>query len=268
MRSATMLSCFRVGVSEIDHAQHDLLRRQLLEYAEIELGLRGLDRNLVRLAGVEFAQKRIAHRLLALDDRRIAETEMHDGRSLQAVQRAVKRLDRDALGGGRILTQPGLVELDHVGAGLFEIARLRIHRGGKIHHHLVVVFIVFVDRLPAHGERTRQRDLRHPPGIAAKEFHVAGFDRMGAADRTDDAWHGSGQTGLRCHFARLAGGNAFERGRKTVGVAFAPYLAIGNDVDAGALHVADRKQRCIVLRLLQPGLGDAPQIEPHPRHAL
>ena len=192
---------------------------------------------------------------------------MHDRRRLEALERAVDRLDRDAFGGRRVLAQPRLVELDHVGAGLFEIARFRIHRGGKIHHHLVVVFIIFVDRLPAHRERTRQRDLRNSLGVTAQEFHIARFDRMRAADRTDDARHRGGKTCLRHHLARLAGCNAFERGRETVGIAFPPHLAIGDDVDAGALHVADRKQRRIVLRLLEPRLGDPPQIEPHPRHA-
>ena len=45
--------------------------------------------------------------------------------------------------------------------------------------------------------------------------------------------------------------DAFKRGREAVGVALAPHLAVGDDVDAGALHVADRDHRRIVLRLLE-----------------
>jgi hypothetical protein len=37
-------------------------------------------------------------------------------------------------------------------------------------------------------------------------------------------------------------------------------LAVGDDVDAGALLVADREQRGVVLRLLEPGRLDAPQL--------
>ncbi len=52
--------------------------------------------------------------------------------------------------------------------------------------------------------------------------------------------------------------DAVERGGEAVGVAFAPHLAVGHDVDAGALHVADGEQGRVVLRLLEIGLRDAP----------
>src|SRR5204862_7837460 len=38
---------------------------------------------------------------------------------------------------------------------------------------------------------------------------------------------------------------------KAVGVALAAHLAVGDDVDARALHVADGDQRRVILRLLQ-----------------
>jgi hypothetical protein len=53
--------------------------------------------------------------------------------------------------------------------------------------------------------------------------------------------------------------DALERGGESVGVAFAADLAVGDDVDAGALLVADREQRGVVLRLIEPGRLDAPQ---------
>jgi hypothetical protein len=42
---------------------------------------------------------------------------MHHGRHRDAFERAVDRLDGEALGGVRIVAQPRLVELDDVGAG-------------------------------------------------------------------------------------------------------------------------------------------------------
>ncbi len=48
----------------------------------------------------------------------------------------------------------------------------------------------------------------------------------------------------------------FERRREAVGVALAPHLAVGDDVDAGPFHVADGQQGGIVLRLLA-GTGPA-----------
>ena len=59
--------------------------------------------------------------------------------------------------------------------------------------------------------------------------------------------------------AGLLAVHALERGGEAVGVAFAAHLAIGDDVDAGALLVADRQHRGVVLRLLEPGRLDAPQ---------
>ncbi len=45
--------------------------------------------------------------------------------------------------------------------------------------------------------------------------------------------------------------DAFERGGEAVGVALAPHLAVGDDVEAGALLVVDGEQGCVVLRLRQ-----------------
>src|SRR2546427_360625 len=43
--------------------------------------------------------------------------------------------------------------------------------------------------------------------------------------------------------------DAFERGGEAVGIAFAPDLAVGDDVEAGALLRPDGEQRGVVLRL-------------------
>ena len=64
----------------------------------------------------------------------------------------------------------------------------------------------------------------------------------------------------------LADVDALERGGEAVGVAFAADLAVGDDVDAGALHVADRQDGGVVLRLFEPGLGHAPDVHAHARH--
>ena len=53
--------------------------------------------------------------------------------------------------------------------------------------------------------------------------------------------------------------DAFERGGEAVGVAFAPLLAVGDDVEAGALLVADGDERGVVLRLLEKFRRDPPQ---------
>ena len=55
--------------------------------------------------------------------------------------------------------------------------------------------------------------------------------------------------------ARMLVVDALERRGEVVGVALAPHLAVGDDVDAGPLHVADGEQGGVVLRLLQEGSG-------------
>ena len=42
--------------------------------------------------------------------------------------------------------------------------------------------------------------------------------------------------------------DTFERGREAVGIAFAPHLAVGDDVEPGLLLRADRQQGRVVLR--------------------
>ena len=71
------------------------------------------------------------------------------------------------------------------------------------------------------------------------------------------------------HLAGVVDVDAVERGGEPVRVALAPDLAVRDDVDAGALHVADRDERSVVLRLLEECLGHAPQVaHPHPRDRL
>ena len=104
-------------------------------------------------------------------------------------------------------------------------------------------------------------------GVAAQEFHVGDLDRRAAPDPADDARHRHGAARPVGDERRLVVVDAVERGGEAVGVAFPAHLAVGDDVDAGALHVADRQQRGVVLRLRQIGLGDAPQlVHAHARH--
>ena len=60
--------------------------------------------------------------------------------------------------------------------------------------------------------------------------------------------------------------DAIERGGETVGIALAPHLAIGDDVESGTLLVANGDERGVVLRLLQELRRDPPQLfRPHAR---
>ena len=90
---------------------------------------------------------------------------------------------------------------------------------------------------------------------------------MPSANGCRNARHHGARTAAVDRAAGIHDVDALERSGEAVGVAFAPHLAIGDDVDAGLLHVADREQRGVVLRFLQVLLGNAPDLgRPHPRH--
>ena len=90
-----------------------------------------------------------------------------------------------------------------------------------------------------------------------------------AAHLADDARHHGVDAGAVLHHRGRVDVDALERGREAVRIALAPHLAVGDDVDAGALHVADGDDRRVVLRLFEERLGHAPHLlDAHARHGL
>ena len=86
------------------------------------------------------------------------------------------------------------------------------------------------------------RHLDRAVGVGAQKFDVAHFDRMPAPDPADDARHWIGMAGAIERRAGIIDVDAFERGREAVGIALATHLAVGDDIEAGALLIADRQQ--------------------------
>ena len=60
--------------------------------------------------------------------------------------------------------------------------------------------------------------------------------------------------------ARVVQVDAVEGRREAVRVALPPHLAVGDDVHACALHVANRESGCVVLGFLEVLLPDAPEL--------
>ncbi len=111
---------FGRGIGQIDHAEHDLSSAQgPSSTPRSSFGCAASMEIWSRRAFGELGQERVADRLLAGDDGGVAEAQMHDGGRRDAVERAVDRLDRDALRRGRDPAQPRLIELDDVGARPF-----------------------------------------------------------------------------------------------------------------------------------------------------
>ena len=177
MRSHHRLRRLDLRVGQVDAAHHHLLAVQRLQHRAVEMGLRGLDRHLPAAALRQLGQEGIAARAL-VDDGRVAEADVHRGRALHTLQRAVQRLQAvlPRLLGPRL--HVGLVDLHHVGAGGEQVLDLRVHRVGVVHRRLFVAGVEVVLRLLQHRERAGHGDLDLAVGVRAQELQVLDLDRM------------------------------------------------------------------------------------------
>ena len=97
--------------------------------------------------------------------------------------------------------------------------------------------------------------------------------RKNATSRTSTAWRlrilptmrGRVPTSIRRR-AKIVDVDALQCRCKAVRVALATHFAVGNDIETRTLLVSNRKERCIVLSLLQPLRRNSPQlINSYPR---
>jgi hypothetical protein len=110
-----------------------------------------------------------------------------------------------------------------------------------------------------HRERARNGDLRGLAGVRSQELEIANLHRVPARDRACNARH---RVRMAAAVERRPGRldvGPIERGGKPIGVALAAHLPVGDDVQAGALLIADRQQRGVVLGLLEIARIDPPQ---------
>ena len=253
-------------VAEVEHPEQDGLLRQLGENAEVEPRLRRLQRYLARRRAGELRQEGVAARLVA-HEMAVAETDMNDCRPGDAGERPVDRRDavaRRLVGRG---AHPGLVELYDVDPGRLQLPKLGVDRVGIVHRQLFLVLVELVLHLLRHGERAGQRDLGRARRVGDEERRVVDLDLALAADPPGDPRHRGGAAVGADHRAEPLGIDAVERQREIVRVAFAPHLAVADDVDADPLHLADREDRRVVLRFLQLRRRDAPDlVRMDPRH--
>ena len=98
-----------------------VLSGSCVEHGVVELGLRGLDRDLLSTVCLRARQEGVAARGRVVDVR-IAEADVQRGLALDALERAVDRTDGVVAGliGPRL--EIGLVDLHDIGAGGEEIA--------------------------------------------------------------------------------------------------------------------------------------------------
>jgi len=186
-----------------------------------------------------------------------------------AVERAVERLDAVTAGLVGMLLHPRLVDLHHIRAGGKELLDLGIDSFGIGHRHRFLIAVIIVLRLAAHRERAWHRGLDLTLGIGAQHFEIAQFHRLPAPDRADDARHRNGPSIAIDHRAGIIDIDAVERGGEAIGIALAALLAVGDDVEPGALLIADGENRGVILRRFKLVRRYEPQIVgAHARHLL
>ena len=106
--------------TEIEDSEDDHLVGEVAEHLRVEIRLRGFEREVRRETVVELAQERVA-RESVVNDVRVAEAGVEDGLALDAVERAVDRVD------GILPRRLGprleirLVDLDDIGSGRLEV---------------------------------------------------------------------------------------------------------------------------------------------------
>ena len=187
-------------------------------------------------------------------------------RAGDAVEGALDRLQSELARLLRPRLHIGLVDLHDVRPGGEEVLDLKVHRCRVVERHVLVAFVEIVLRLLRHREGAGHGDLHHALGVGLQKFQVAHLDRMLPADFSGDARHGIGMAAPVERRARIVEIDAFERRGETVRIALPPHLAVGDDVEPGAFLVADRKDRRVILRLVEELRRDPPQfLRPHTR---
>ena len=111
------------------------------------------------------------------------------------------------------------------------------------------IAVVVVVRLCRQAEWTGQGDFHAAVRVGAQKLQIAHFHRTATPDRTDHAGHDRATPGGAEEVGGVLRIQPIQRGGEPIGVALAAHLAVGDDVDASALQVADREQRGVVLRL-------------------
>ena len=135
-----------------------------------------------------------------------------------------------------------------------------VDRRGVVEGELLLAVVVVVLRLLRHRERTRHGDLDGAVGVGPEELEVADFHRVLAADRADDPRHRVGVAAAVEGGAGIVDVDTLQGRGEAVRVALPPHLAVGDDVEPGAFLVDDGKHGGVVLGLVEPLRGDAPQL--------
>ena len=134
---------FDLRRAEIENSEDDDLARNIAEHVRREVRLCRFQRKMCRAALVELAKERIAGETF-VDDVRIPEAGVQDGRAVNSLERTVDRLDGVFARRLRACLKVRLVDLDDVGSRCLEIVQLLVDCGRVCEGEAPLVVVVVV----------------------------------------------------------------------------------------------------------------------------
>ena len=173
----------------------------------------------------------------------VAVADVDGGPASKTLRGALERGDAPVLDVAHVDVEGGLVELHHVDAERFELARLLVQRRGEGVGEGGAVAIMLVGDRVGDGHRAGQRELELAPGVGARGARLELVDGALAADRAGHR-RDLGLVAVGADADRLPAReiDAVEIGEKAVHEMDARLLAVADDVDAGVflpLHRED-----------------------------
>ena len=162
---------------------------------------------------------------------------MNRGRTREALCRPFERGDTPVANFVEIDVEGRLIELDNVDTCRLDCTRLVVQDAGECPSQLLTATVVGVVERVDHGHRPGQCVLYLALGCAAQEPGVLGEHRVPSHDRADDDRHISVVAAADAHgflVLEIDAVEAFDQRRHEMA---ARLLAIGDDVDSGALLI-------------------------------
>ena len=142
----------------------------------------------------------------------------------------------------------GLIDLNDIRAAREQILDLLVDRYGIIQRHRFFACVEVILRLLGHGVGPGHGRLNHTVGVLSQELDVSYLDRLLSTDLSNHARDWVRVTAAIECGAWMFHVNAFKRRGKAIGIAFPADLAVGDDVDTGALLIAYGEERRVILR--------------------
>ena len=189
----------------------------------------------------------------------VAVADVRRRRALQSVDGLVQGLDAPVLHVLREDVEGGLVELDHVDAGLLELAGLLVQDLREGHGHLRPAAVVGIGDRVADGHRAGQGELQFLLRLGAGEFHLVQVHRRGPGQRPGDRRDFELVAIVPdAHERLLLPVDAADLLEEAVHEVDAEHLAVGDDVDAGLFLVAQPLGGRAALAVLERLAGELP----------